>query len=152
MPMSALRELYQQVILDHNRSPRNFRRMDDATRKVEGFNPLCGDRYTVYVKLENNVIKDISFEGAGCAISKASASVMTSELKGKTEEEAEAVFEKFHKLVTGELHPDDEDDSLGKLAAFSGVSEFPTRVKCAILAWHTLHAALESKELVVSTE
>jgi len=152
MPMSDLRELYQQVILDHNRSPRNFHRMDDATRMVEGFNPLCGDRYTVYVKLENNVIKDISFEGAGCAISKASASVMTSELKGKTEEEAEALFDKFHKLVTGELHPDVEDDGLGKLAAFSGVSEFPMRVKCAILAWHTLHAALQSKEQVVSTE
>ena len=152
MPMSALRELYQQVILDHNRSPRNFRRMDDATRKVEGFNPLCGDRYTVYIRLENDVIRDISFEGAGCAISKASASVMTSELKGKTEKEAEALFDKFHKLVTGELHPDDQNDDLGKLAAFSGVSEFPTRVKCAILAWHTVHAALQSKEQVVSTE
>ncbi len=152
MPMSDLRELYQQVILDHNRSPRNFRRIDDATRKVEGFNPLCGDRYTVYIKLENDVIKDISFEGAGCAISKASASVMTSELKGRTEEEAEALFDKFHKLVTGEIHPEDGDDDLGKLAAFSGVSEFPTRVKCAILAWHTVHAALQTKEQVVSTE
>jgi len=150
--MSAMRELYQEVILDHNRSPRNFRKIEDADRKVEGFNPLCGDRYTVYVKLDDGKITDVSFEGSGCAISKASASVMTSVLKGKTKEEAEILFAKFQRLVKGELDPMIEIDSLGKLAAFSGVSEFPMRVKCAILAWHSLHAALQSKEAVVSTE
>lgn len=150
--MSALRELYQETILDHNRSPRNFHEMLDAGRKVEGHNPLCGDHYTVYVKLEGDKIKDISFKGSGCAISKASASVMTSVVKGMSRAEAEAVFEKFHGLVKGELDPAIDLNDLGKLAAFSGVSEFPARVKCAILAWHTLRAALESEEEVVSTE
>jgi nitrogen fixation NifU-like protein len=150
--MSALRELYQEVILDHNKSPRNFRRMEQPDRKVDGYNPLCGDHYTIFVKFENDVIKDISFEGAGCAISKASASVMSSVLKGKTKAEAEAMFQKFHKLVTGEADPMTEAESLGKIAAFSGVSEFPARVKCASLAWHTLHAALDSNEHRVSTE
>ncbi|MBI1803139.1 MAG: SUF system NifU family Fe-S cluster assembly protein [Ignavibacteriae bacterium] len=150
--MSALRELYQEVILDHNKSPRNFRKMEDATRTVEGYNPLCGDRYTVYVKFEDDMVKDVSFEGAGCAISKASASVMSAAVKGKTKAEAEALFAVFHKLVTGEPDPTQELDTLGKLAAFSGVSEFPARVKCAILAWHTLYAAMESNEEKVSTE
>ena len=150
--MSALRELYQEVILDHNKSPRNFRRMEQPDRKVEGYNPLCGDHYTIFVKFEGDVIKDVSFEGAGCAISKASASVMSSVLKGKTREEAEKLFQKFHALVTGESDPTAEMESLGKLAAFSGVSEFPARVKCASLAWHTLHAALESNEHRISTE
>jgi nitrogen fixation NifU-like protein len=153
--MSELRELYQETILDHNKSPRNFRRMDDATRKVEGYNPLCGDHYTVYVKLNNDTIADVAFEGAGCAISKASASVMTSILKGKTKADAEQLFREFHKLVKGERHSTDDLDRLGKLAAFAGVSEFPARVKCASLAWHTLHAALELKngsETPVSTE
>ena len=150
--MSALRELYQEVILDHNKSPRNFRRMEKPDRKVEGYNPLCGDHYTIFVKLENDVIKDISFEGAGCAISKASASVMSSIIKGKTKAEAELLFNNFHKLVTGEADGAEAIEKLGKLAAFSGVSEFPARVKCASLAWHTLHAALASTEHRISTE
>ena len=150
--MSALRELYQEVILDHNKSPRNFRKMEDANRKVEGYNPLCGDHYTVYLKLDGDVIKDVSFEGAGCAISKASTSVMSAVVKGKTKAEVEALFEKFHRLVTDRVNGMSEIDNLGKLAAFSGVSEFPARVKCATLAWHTLKAALESKEEVVTTE
>ncbi len=150
--MSDLRELYQEVILDHNKSPRNFHAMANADRKVEGYNPLCGDHYTVYVKLNGNIVEDVSFEGAGCAISKASASVMSSEIKGKTVAEAEQLFDNFHKLVTGELHGENEIENLGKLAAFGGVSEFPARVKCASLAWHTLHAALDSDEQVVTTE
>ena len=151
--MSALRDLYQEVILDHNKSPRNFRKMEDATKKVEGYNPLCGDHYTVYVKMENDVIADVAFEGAGCAISKASASVMTSVLKGKTKAEAEELFQDFHKLVKGDLGATDQLEQLGKLAAFSGVSEFPARVKCASLAWHTLHSALESNtDGTVTTE
>lgn len=153
--MSALRELYQETILDHNKSPRNFRKIDDATMKVEGYNPLCGDHYTVYVKLDNDVITDLAFDGGGCAISKASASVMTSMLKGKTKAEAGELFGDFHKLVKGQIDPADAADRLGKLAAFAGVSEFPARVKCASLAWHTLHAALESHDReagTVSTE
>ncbi len=150
--MSALRELYQEVILDHNKHPRNFHKMPDANRTIEGYNPLCGDHYTIFLKLNDNIIEDVSFEGAGCAISKASASVMSSIVRGMTKEEAEVLFEKFHKLVTGELDAEDEIETLGKLAAFSGVSEFPARVKCASLAWHTLHAALQSKEQTVSTE
>lgn len=153
--MSELRDLYQETILDHNKSPRNFRRMDDATRRVEGYNPLCGDHYTVYVKLDNDTIADVAFEGAGCAISKASASVMTSMLKGKTKADAEQLFQDFHKLVKGEMEPNGEPGRFGKLAAFAGVSEFPARVKCASLAWHTLHTALESESdgiPAVSTE
>ena len=150
--MSVLRELYQEVILDHNKSPRNFRPMADADRKVEGYNPLCGDHYTIYLKIDGDLIADVSFEGKGCAISKASASVMSSVVKGKSKAEAELLFEKFHRLVTGELDATDHVENLGKLAAFSGVSEFPARVKCATLAWHTLHAALESEAAVVSTE
>lgn len=150
---SALRDLYQEVILDHNKNPRNFRPMDDATRKVEGYNPLCGDHYTIFVKMDGDVIQDVSFEGAGCAISKSSASVMTSLLKGKTKAEADLLFRSFHKLVTGELDPEKNAEKLGKLAAFAGVSEFPARVKCASLAWHTLHAALENENPeTVSTE
>ncbi len=150
--MSVLRELYQEVILDHNKNPRNFRRMEDATRHVEGYNPLCGDHYTLFVKMEGDVIKDVSFEGAGCAISKASASVMSSMLKGKTKAEAENLFQNFHKLVKGELNAEENAEKLGKLAAFAGVSEFPVRVKCASLAWHTLHAALNEEAQTVSTE
>ena len=149
--MSELRSLYQEIILDHNKKPRNFGCMADATRKLEGFNPLCGDHYTLYLKLEDDKIIDIAFEGAGCAISKASASVMTTLVKGKTAEEAQKMFETFHKLVTGEL-TDVSFESLGKLAAFAGVSEFPARVKCASLAWHTLHSALEARTEAVSTE
>jgi nitrogen fixation NifU-like protein len=150
--MSALRELYQEVILDHNKSPRNYRKIAHPTRVIEGFNPLCGDHYTLYVDLQGDIITDISFEGKGCAISKASASVMSSVVKGKSVAEAEAMFAMFHKLVTGELDGGAEAPALGKLAAFAGVSEFPARVKCASLAWHTLHAALASKEAVISTE
>lgn len=150
--MTALRELYQEVILDHNKTPRNFRAMTDPTRTVEGYNPLCGDHYTIFLKLEGDIIADVSFQGAGCAISKASASVMSSVLKGKTRAEAESLFEAFHKLVKGELDPLTNAEKLGKLTAFSGVSEFPARVKCASLAWHTLHAALASNEKAVTTE
>ncbi len=150
--MSAIRELYQQVILDHNKSPRNFRVIPDATRSVEGYNPLCGDHYSIYVKLQGDVIHDIGFQGSGCAISKASASVMSGVVKGKTKAEAERLFALFHRLVRGELGPEDTGEELGKLAAFAGVSEFPARVKCASLPWHTLHAALETGETSVSTE
>jgi nitrogen fixation NifU-like protein len=150
--MTALKELYQEVILDHNKSPRNYHRMEDADRKIEGYNPLCGDHFTLFIKLENDVIKDISFEGAGCAISKASASVMSSTVKGKTIKEAEELFEKFHKLVLGEGNPEEDFEKLGKLAAFSGVTEYPARVKCATLAWHTLHTALTTKEHITTTE
>jgi nitrogen fixation NifU-like protein len=149
--MSDLRELYQQVILDHNKNPRNFRELSNPTRRVEGYNPLCGDHYTVYVQLEGDAIKDVSFTGSGCAISKASASVMSSTVKGKSKEEAERLFETFHKLVTGDTSGLDAAD-LGRLAAFSGVSEFPARVKCATLAWHTLRTALDGQKDTVSTE
>jgi nitrogen fixation protein NifU and related proteins len=151
--MSLLRELYQEVILDHNKSPRNFRKMDDATRHLEGYNPLCGDHYTIYLKMDGDRILDLSFEGAGCAISKASASVMSSMVKGKTRDEAEAMFQNFHQLVQGKLNAEENIDALGKLAAFAGVSEFPARVKCASLAWHTMHAALEEQQTgLVTTE
>jgi nitrogen fixation protein NifU and related proteins len=150
--MTALRELYQEIILDHNKSPRNYRRIENPDRKIEGYNPLCGDHFTIFLKLDGDIITDISFEGAGCAISKASASVMTAIVKGKTIDEVDALFQKFHKLVKGEIDPSEDIASLGKLAAFSGVSEFPARVKCASLSWHTLHSALTSKEFRVSTE
>ena len=148
--MSDLRELYQEVILDHNKRPRNFRVLDGAPAKAEGYNALCGDRVTVYVEMEGERIKDISFTGSGCAISKASASMMTAALKGKTREEARALVEKFRDLVTGK--PDEIPVDLGKLEVFSGVCEFPARVKCATLAWHTLGAALEGKDEAVSTD
>jgi nitrogen fixation protein NifU and related proteins len=150
--MSELRDLYQQVILDHNKTPRNFHAMDDATRHVEGYNPLCGDHYTVYVKLDGEKIADVSFEGSGCAISKASASVMSSMVKGHTISEAEELFQDFHRLVRGEIEKGEDIERLGKLAAFAGVSEFPARVKCASLAWHTLHAAVKSEAKAISTE
>lgn len=150
--MSALRELYQQVILDHNRNPKNFREMADATGKIEGYNPLCGDHYTVFVRLEGDRIADISFTGAGCAISKASASVMSSVLRGKTREEAERLFQEFHGLVTGTHASAEETERMGKLAAFAGVSEFPARVKCASLPWHTLHAVLNGNSHPITTE
>jgi nitrogen fixation NifU-like protein len=147
-----LRELYQQVILDHNKSPRNFRDMEYATQHAEGYNPLCGDHIDVYLLIEDGVVKDVSFKGEGCAISKASASLMTQILKGKTKEEAERLFEKFHDLVTGKLGENPEIDELGKLAVLAGVQEFPARVKCASLAWHTMMNALHNKEEKVSTE
>jgi len=147
-----LKELYQQVILDHNKSPRNFRVMDNATQHAEGFNPLCGDHLDIYLIIEDGIVKDVSFKGEGCAISKASASVMTSVLKGKTIEEAEALFEKFHDLVTGKLGGNLDLDELGKLAVFGGIQEFPVRVKCASLAWHTMMSALKGNKEKVTTE
>ena len=150
--MPDLKELYQQVILDHSREPRNYRKLAHANRFAEGFNPLCGDEIKVYLEVEGEVIKDISFEGAGCAISKASASMMTASLKGKTVAEAKGLFEKFHQMVTGRRDGDPDPIGLGKLEAFCGVSEFPVRVKCASLAWHTLVAAMEGKDEPVSTE
>lgn len=149
--MSELRDLYQEVILDHNRKPRNRRALEGANRKSEGYNPLCGDKVTVYVKVEEGVVRDVSFEGTGCAISTASASMMTEALKGKPVAEVDAIFEGFHRLVTGHAAPA-VDAPLGKLAAFGGVSEFPIRVKCATLAWHTLRAALQGRHDPVSTE
>jgi nitrogen fixation NifU-like protein len=147
--MSDLRELYQQVILDHQKKPRNFRKLNENCRHVEGYNPLCGDKVTVYLKLEGDVIKDVSFQGSGCAISTASASMMTESLKGKTLAEAESLFADFQSLVTGKS---DQTAKLGKLAVFSGVREFPVRVKCATLPWHTFQAALHGEEKTVSTE
>jgi nitrogen fixation NifU-like protein len=149
--MSELSELYQQVILDHNKRPRNFHKLEGANHRAEGFNPLCGDHLTVYLTMEGELIRDVSFEGAGCAISKASASMMTDAVKGKTREEAEELFRKMHTMLTGGPGTATEIEGLGKLAVFSGVWEFPARVKCASLAWHTLHSALETGD-TVSTE
>lgn len=152
--MSELSELYQQVILDHNKKPRNFRKLESANHSAEGFNPLCGDHLTVYLKLEEGSVKEISFEGSGCAISKAAASMMTQAVKGKSKQQAETLFQDFHGMVAGDsIISDEEDatDSLGNLRVFSGVREFPVRVKCATLPWHTMHAALNNQELV-STE
>ncbi|HWG58199.1 MAG TPA: SUF system NifU family Fe-S cluster assembly protein [Candidatus Acidoferrales bacterium] len=148
--MPELRDLYQDVILEHSKAPRNFREMPAANRTAEGFNPLCGDHFTIYLEMEGDSIRDVSFQGAGCAISKASASMMTQAVKGKTLAEAEGLFARFHGLVTG--RQPNEEGSLGKLAVFSGVSEFPVRVKCATLAWHTLRAALEGAQQPISTE
>ncbi len=150
--MSALSDLYQQVILDHNRQPCNFHKLEGANRSAEGYNPLCGDRLTLYVNLDGALIKDISFLGSGCAISKASASMMTAALKGKSKDEAEVLFEKFHRMITGGGDGALDLDGLGKLAAFSGVSEFPIRVKCASLAWHALRAVLAENNAIISTE
>ena len=144
-----LQELYQQVILDHSRSPRNYFKLDAANRIAAGHNPLCGDRVTVYLRLEDDVIRDVSFQGEGCAISKASASIMTEMLKGKSREDAQKLFQKFHDMVTTGVPAIDE---LGKLGVFAGVNKFPARVKCAILPWHAIAATLEGKENVVSTE
>jgi nitrogen fixation NifU-like protein len=146
--MSDLRDLYQEVILDHNRRPRNFGPLPAANRRAEGHNPLCGDRVTVYLDVEGDRIRDVSFEGAGCAISTASASLMTEALKGLSVEEARTLFHGFHELVT----KGDEGEDLGKLAVFTGVREYPMRVKCATLAWHTLMAALDAKDQPVTTE
>ncbi len=149
--MDELRELYQEVIFDHNRNPRNFRQMEDANRTVEGFNPLCGDRLTLYLKIEDGVIKDASFQGNGCAISTASVSLMTEIIKDMTEEEANQQFEMFHAITTGK----DESvnlEAIGKLAVLAGVSDYPSRVKCATLAWHTMQAALKDEEESVTTE
>lgn len=146
----SLRDLYQDVILSHNKSPRNFRAMEAPDRRKEGFNPLCGDRLTLYLKLDGAKVADISFQGNGCAISTASASLMTESLKGRSIEEAERLFEQFHHLVTRDAPADQA--ALGKLKAFAGVGEFPARVKCATLCWHTLKAALHDDAKPVSTE
>ena len=149
--MPDLRELYQEVILEHSKAPRNYRELATANHRAEGYNPLCGDRFSVYLDLEGDSIRDISFQGSGCAISKASASMMTQSVKGKTRAEVEKLFGQFHKLVTGQS-ANGYQAELGKLAVFSGVSEFPVRIKCATLAWHTLHAAMQGKQETVSTE
>ena len=151
--MMDLRELYQEVILDHNKQPRNFGAMEDADRSAEGFNPLCGDKVKMYVKLSGDAIDDVRFEGAGCAISTASASLLTEAVKGKTLEEARNLFEGFHELLTGDPSVSAQAGAeLGKLAVFSGVREFPVRVKCATLSWHTLQAALDRSSNSISTE
>jgi len=144
-----LQDLYQEVIIDHSKRPRNFHQMDDATRRVEGYNPLCGDKLALFVKLNGDVVQDVSFVGAGCAISTASASLMTESVKGKSRQEAVALMERFHDLLTTEKP---QSDKLGKLTVFSGVREFPARVKCATLAWHTLKSALTGESETVSTE
>jgi len=148
--MSDLRELYQEVILDHGKHPRNFRFPEGANHQAEGFNPLCGDRLTLKLTLDGDRIVDVGFQGSGCAISTASASTMTEAIKGKTVAEADAIFKNFHALVTG--GPGADTDALGKLAVFGGVAEFPMRVKCATLSWHTLRAALEDSSETATTE
>jgi nitrogen fixation protein NifU and related proteins len=149
--MSELNDLYQEVILDHNKNPRNFREIETATNTADGNNPLCGDALRVYVSMEDDKVTDVAFKGSGCAISKASASMMTQIVKGKSKEEAETLFHEFQNMVTGELDAERDENSLGKLKIFAGVLEFPARVKCASLSWHTLHAALNNEE-VISTE
>lgn len=149
--MSHLSDLYQEILLEHNSKPRNFRKLDDATISADGYNPLCGDQYTLYLKLNDDVIEDVGFQGAGCAISKASASMLTQRIKGMTVEQAEEMFNQFHKMLT-EPGAEVDYDMLEDLELLSGVSDYPTRIKCAILVWHTLRAALEGKEDVVTTE
>jgi nitrogen fixation NifU-like protein len=149
--MSELSELYQQVILDHNKKPRNYRELETANRVAEGHNPLCGDQLTVYLRMEENAVAEVSFVGSGCAISKASASMMTQTVKGKSREEAQTLFEEFHRMVTGELDEEAEPNHLGRLTIFAGVRDYPARVKCASLPWHTMRAALEGEE-VATTE
>lgn len=149
--MSELNDLYQETILEHNKNPRNFREIPDADKTADGNNPLCGDALRVYVDLEGDTVKDVAFKGSGCAISKASASMMTQVVKGKSKREAEILFDEFHRMVTGGLDVESEKNHLGKLRIFAGVIEFPARVKCASLSWHTLNAALHGEE-VVSTE
>lgn len=152
MDASSRNELYQQVILEHNRKPRNFRKIEPATHFAEGYNPLCGDHLNIYLTInDNGTINDVSFEGSGCAISKASASMMTESIKGKTVEEAEKLFQQFHKLVIRQLNPEKDQHHLGKLKIFSGIWQFPSRVKCASLAWHAMHGAINNVK-TVSTE
>jgi nitrogen fixation NifU-like protein len=149
--MGSLASLYQDLILDHNRAPRNFRPMENANRRVEGHNPLCGDRLTVMLRVEDDIIQDAAFQGSGCAISRASASLMTTAVKHKSPRQARELFDRFHRLVTGTPEPSDEAE-LGKLAAFAGVSEYPVRVKCASLGWHAMRAALDQPNALVTTE
>jgi len=149
--MSELSDLYQEVILDHNKNPRNFREIEAADKMADGNNPLCGDALRVYVAMDGDTVSDVAFKGSGCAISKASASMMTQTVKGKSREEAEVFFDEFQRMVTGNLDIEIDENNLGKLKIFAGVLEFPARVKCASLSWHTLHAALHGDESV-STE
>ena len=144
--MSELSELYQQVILDHNKKPRNFRKLESANHSAEGFNPLCGDHLTIYLDVEGDAVKEIAFEGSGCAISKAAASMMTQAVKGKSKEQIEELFKEFHSMVTGELDEETDENHLGNLKIFAGVREFPVRVKCATLPWHTMQAALHNQD------
>jgi nitrogen fixation NifU-like protein len=148
--MADLRDLYQEVILEHSKHPRNYRELPQATHQAEGYNPLCGDHFKVFVDVEDGRIRDVAFQGSGCAISKASASMMTQAVKGKSTGEVSELFEKFHRLVTGKNGL--QSEQLGKLAVFAGISEFPVRVKCASLAWHALRAALDRQQQPVSTE
>ena len=150
--MPDLRELYQQVVLDHNRSPRNFKVLPDANPSAEGTNPLCGDEITLYLRIEDDVVQDVGFQGSGCAISQASASLMTSAVKGKTKEEAEELFRAFHAMVTASPETEPDTTKLGKLAALAGVRQFPARVKCANLPWHTMHEALMGEGGSISME
>jgi nitrogen fixation NifU-like protein len=149
--MAGLSDLYQEILLEHNSKPRNFRKVDEASRTAEGFNPLCGDQITLYLKVADGVIEDVGFQGTGCAISRASASMMTQSIKGKSLAEADEIFEAFHEMIT---EPDAEIDyeSLGDLETLAGVSEYPTRIKCAILAWHTMRSALSDDGAPVTTE
>lgn len=149
--MADLRELYQEVILDHDKNPRNFKKLEPCSHNAEGFNPLCGDHYNVYLNLEEGVIREIGFEGSGCAISKAAASLMTTSVKGKSPEEAVTLFEAYRKMITGEAAPEDPS-KMGSLQVFAEVGKYPARVKCALLAWHALIAALEGKQNSISTE
>ncbi len=149
--MSNLNELYQEILLEHNNKPRNFRKLEDANRQADGYNPLCGDRITLYLKVEEDVITDVAFQGVGCAISRASASMLTQSVKGQTLDKAEEIFDGFHTMIT-EPEAEVDYDALGDLEMLSGVSAFPTRIKCAILAWHTLHAALAGQGDAVTTE
>lgn len=149
--MSELSDLYQEVILDHNKNPRNFRELEDYDKHADGNNPLCGDKLQVFLKMDGDRVSDVSFIGSGCAISKASASMMTQTVKGKTKAEAEKIFDEFHQMVTGKLDIESDPNELGKLRIFAGVLEFPARVKCASLSWHTVNAALHD-ETQVSTE
>ena len=149
--MSEVNDLYQEVILEHNKNPRNFREIPDADKTADGNNPLCGDALRVYVEMDGDTVRDVSFKGSGCAISKASASMMTQAIKGKSREDAEILFDEFHKMVLGELDEDADENHLGRLKIFAGVREFPARVKCASLSWHTLYAALHGDESI-STE
>lgn len=150
--MADLRNLYHDIILDHHRKPRNFRKLDHANRQADGFNPLCGDKVSVYLQIENGTVSDISFVGAGCAISTASASMMTESLKGKTEAEARAMFEMFQRMVMNRTETRSDSAALGELKVFSGVREYPVRAKCAALAWHTMRAALEGGRETATTE
>lgn len=150
--MADLTELYQQTIVEHNRSPRNFKTLDHPTHEAQGDNPLCGDRITLQLKVDGGVIREVGFQGSGCAISQASASLMTSAVMGKSAAEAERLFRAFHDMVAGGADAPADPAALGKLAAFSGVKQFPARVKCANLAWHTLHAALQADRTPISTE